>query len=278
MPELPEVQTVADDLEASGLLGLTFTGVEVLWPRTLTTPALDDLDEALIGRRVEAIGRRAKYLRIDLDEGWSLLIHLRMSGKLDLCPADKPDAPHDRAIFSLSDDRELRFNDTRKFGRIWLTQAPDEILSHLGIEPFSDAFTPAKLYDLLKPRARMLKPLLLDQGVIAGLGNIYVDEALWEAQLHPGILADQLSRAQIEALRDAIILVLERGLRNMGTSLGTGAGNFYSVAQRAGRNSDELKVFRRDGQPCPRCEAPIQRMVLGQRGTHFCEACQPAPP
>ncbi|MBU0551211.1 bifunctional DNA-formamidopyrimidine glycosylase/DNA-(apurinic or apyrimidinic site) lyase [Myxococcota bacterium] len=277
MPELPEVQTVADDLRASGLIGLTFTGASLRWPRTLATPEAAALDAMIRGRRVMEIGRRAKYLRLDLDEGLTLLIHLRMTGKLDLCAAKAPPAPHDRLILDLSDGRQLRFNDTRKFGRVWLTLTPEVILDGLGVEPLSPDFTAARLAALLSSRARMLKPLLLDQSVVAGLGNIYVDEALWAAQLHPEALANALTFTQIAALREGIVAALQRGLRNMGTSLGTGAGNFYSVAHRRGRNADELRVFRRHGAPCPRCGAIIERVTLAGRGTHTCPACQPRP-
>ncbi len=276
MPELPEVQTLAQDLQAAGLPGLIFQSVQLRWPRIIAAPSPEEFVQALPGRHVSVLGRQAKYLLIKFSGGGALIVHLRMTGKLDLCCASKPSDRHDHLIFGLSDGRELRYNDTRKFGRVWLLEQPEQLLGKLGVEPLSAEFSPARFLALMQ-RARMLKPLLLDQHVVAGLGNIYVDEALWEAQLHPRRLAQSLSDEEAEALRTAIITVLERGLRNMGTSLGTGAGNFYSVAGRAGRNRDELRVFRRTGLPCPRCESFIQRSLLAQRGTHTCPNCQRLP-
>ena len=143
-----------------------------------------------------------------------------------------------------------------------------------GLEPLAPAFTTKSLIKKLRAKKRLLKPLLLDQTFIAGLGNIYVDEALWEAKIHPCRIASTLSDAEIKALHRTIPLVLKRGLRNLGTSLGTGKANFYSVARRKGRNTDELKVFRRTGMPCPRCGQAVQRIIVGQRSTHMCRKCQ----
>jgi formamidopyrimidine-DNA glycosylase len=147
-------------------------------------------------------------------------------------------------------------------------------LSRLGPEPLEKNFTVRLLAGQLKRHRRRLKPLLLDQAFIAGLGNIYVDEALWDAKLHPDRIAAALSPAEIKALHRAIARVLNRGLKNLGTSLGTGETNFYSVARRRGRNKDELKVFRRTDHPCPRCNWPIARIIVGQRSTHICPRCQ----
>jgi formamidopyrimidine-DNA glycosylase len=168
----------------------------------------------------------------------------------------------------------LRYQDTRKFGRFCLTSNPQEILGKLGPEPLSDGFTVDCFHAMLQARKRLIKPLLLDQGFIAGLGNIYVDEALWKASVHPLRVSSSLSKKEVAALHHAISLVLKKGLANLGTTLGSGAGNFYSVAGRKGRNADKLFVFRRTGEACTRCRTPIQRIIVGQRSTHICPHCQ----
>jgi formamidopyrimidine-DNA glycosylase len=175
---------------------------------------------------------------------------------------------------ALEDGLELRLHDTRKFGRIYLVPDADGILGRLGPEPLAPAFTAAALFKQMQDRSRQVKPLLLDQAFVAGLGNIYTDEALWEAKIHPCRLADSLAPEEARALHAGIRRVLRRGLKNLGTSLGTGKANFYSVGRRRGRNRDELKVFRRTGEPCLRCTTPIQRLVVGQRATHICPECQ----
>jgi formamidopyrimidine-DNA glycosylase len=197
-----------------------------------------------------------------------------MSGRLHLVSAATERLSHEHVTLSFEDGSELRFHDTRKFGRMYLTDDADAILRRLGPEPLEAGFTPQILFAGLQARCRRLKPLLLDQGFVAGLGNIYTDEALWEARIHPCRLSDSLSRRESRTLHAAIRKVLRRGLKNLGTSLGTGQANFYSVSRRRGRNRDELQVFRRTGEPCPRCETPIRRLIVGQRSTHICPKCQ----
>ncbi|MFO7687169.1 MAG: bifunctional DNA-formamidopyrimidine glycosylase/DNA-(apurinic or apyrimidinic site) lyase, partial [Desulfobacterales bacterium] len=218
--------------------------------------------------------RRGKFLVFGLAGGRSMLLHLRMSGRLHHVPAAAPRSAHEHVVIGFEDGSELRFHDTRKFGRIYLLDQTEKILGRLGPEPLEPAFTAKRLAGLLASRRRLLKPLLLDQRFLAGLGNIYVDEALWEARIHPQRRSDTLSAAEAKKLHAAIRLVLRRGIRNLGTSLGTGKANFYSVSRRRGRNVDELKVFRRTGEPCPRCGSEIRRIVVGQRSTHLCLYCQ----
>lgn len=274
MPELPEVQTIVDDLNAADLIGMPITGARVFWPRTIAEPSPRLFCSHLKNHKFTAIERRGKYLVFNIDTGSTLLLHLRMSGRLHLVLCDTPRRQHEHVIFSFHDGRQLRFHDTRKFGRIHLLDDPAKILGRLGPEPLAKGFTAALLAERLRQRNRLLKPLLLDQAFIAGLGNIYVDEALWDAKLHPNRIAASLSVPEIKALHRAIPKVLKRGLKNLGTSLGTGETNFYSVARRRGRNKDELKVFRRTGLSCPRCQAQIQRIIVGQRSTHICPKCQ----
>jgi formamidopyrimidine-DNA glycosylase len=274
MPELPEVQTIANDLIAAEVIGPTISGASVFWPRSIAEPAPGSFCRRIKGQQFSAIGRRGKYLVFKLSAGDTLLLHLRMSGRLHLVAADTPRVKHEHVILSFDDGRQLRFHDPRKFGRLTLVKNPGKILDRLGPEPLAQGFTTRALGLSLKNRRRMLKPLLLDQTFIAGLGNIYVDEALWEARLNPCRLASTLSKPEIKALRLAIPRVLKRGLKNLGTSLGSGETNFYSVASRRGRNKDRLNVFRRTALPCPRCQTTIERLVVGQRSTHICPNCQ----
>ncbi|MCX7608914.1 MAG: hypothetical protein N2049_06830, partial [Anaerolineales bacterium] len=183
MPELPEVETIVRHLRPV-LVGRMIRGVDLRWPRTLVTPTAEDFQEQLLGQQILALSRRAKYIVIHLARRY-LLVHLRMSG--DLFVRNQGQAPglHDRLIVTLSEGVDLVFNDPRKFGRIWLVADPDTVFADLGPEPFSDVFTAAWLFAALHARRRQLKPLLLDQTFLAGLGNIYADEALHRARLHP---------------------------------------------------------------------------------------------
>lgn len=274
MPELPEVQTIVEDLKTAGLEGAVISAAKVFWTRTIAEPSVGAFCRRIRDKKISNIRRRGKFIVFDFKNEDHLLMHLRMSGRLHLVSADSPRKEHEHVILSFRGGTQLRFHDTRKFGRIYLTPDADKILGRLGPEPLADGFTCKILAKRLRQRQRQLKPLLLDQTFIAGLGNIYVDEALWEAQIHPCRIAASLTETEIRALHRAIPLVLKRGLKNLGTSLGTGKANFYSIARHQGRNRDELKVFRRTGRPCPRCRANIERIIVGQRGTHICPNCQ----
>jgi len=177
-------------------------------------------------------------------------------------------------VLVLADNRQVHFHDTRKFGRFRLVDDPTLHLAALGPEPLENAFTPAVLRRQLAGKRRMIKPLLLDQTCVAGIGNIYADESLWLARIHPTRRADTLTQPEIVRLHGAIRAVLTKAVAAEGTTLGHGATNFYSVAGRRGRNADALQVFRRTGEPCPRCGHVITRLVVGQRGTHVCPKCQ----
>jgi formamidopyrimidine-DNA glycosylase len=278
MPELPEVQTVVDDLLAAGLAGKTITGAKVFWPRIIHEPSSRAFCKSISGKTIEHIRRRAKYIVFDLSGGWTLLIHLRMTGRLHITDPGMLVDKHEHVYLQFGPDLQLRYHDTRKFGRLCLLKNENDVLGKLGPEPLDDSFTAAKLYAILQAHSRMLKPLLLDQTVLAGLGNIYVDEALWDAHLHPCRISSAVSRKDAAVLHRAIRKVLKRGLKNMGTTLGTGRANFYSVGRRSGRNRDQLNAFRRTGQPCPRCKTPVERIIVGQRSTHICPACQKQSP
>jgi len=274
MPELPEVETIVAELNQSGILGLRITCVDVCWLRTLALPDLEDFHQRLIGRDIQEVTRRGKVLVFHLSGPDTLLVHLRMTGQFFISEDSNFVDPHVRICISFEDGRVLCFRDTRKLGRWYLVENSDSILGSLGPEPFDSALTAGSFWKMLSERKRALKPLLLDQSFIAGLGNIYVDEALFDGRFHPLRISNTLSCSAGDRLLASIRKVLRIGLRNLGTSLGSGAANYYSVSGRQGRNQDRLQVFRRNGSPCPRCGSIIERMVVAQRGTHFCPLCQ----
>jgi len=275
MPELPEVETIASALRQGGRGGESITGwrvrgVDVLWPRTLAAPLPEEFAARIAGQRVTGIGRRGKFLLIYLTQD-TLLIHLRMTGDLRVEPAVAEDQPiplqpHDRLVLWFDNGMRLAFNDPRKFGRAWLVGDIQEVVANLGPEPFDAVFTPDWLYAALQKHGkRQLKPLLLDQSFIAGLGNIYTDEALFSARLHPLSAAGSLTYEQSRALWQAIRGVLEEGIRRNGAS--------FDWVYRGGKF--EFQVYQKTGQPCTKCGTPIQKITVGQRGTHFCPICQP---
>jgi len=297
MPELPEVETIARNLRDGhsretpsnpaveggykvrepraayvtpppstiSIVGKTITGVQVLWPRTLAEPDEPTFAVQIIGQRVEEIGRRAKYLIIHLTRQ-KLIIHLRMSGDILITPIDQPLAPHDRLSLTLDNQYRLAFNDTRKFGRVWLLDNPAPLFDKLGPEPFSDAFTSEWLYAALQQKKRQLKPLLLDQSFLAGLGNIYTDEALHRAGLHPLTPSGSVTPSQAERLWQSVRDVLQDGIRHNGSSI--------DWVYRGGGFQNYFRVYDSAGKPCTTCGTAIERIVVGQRGTHFCPHCQ----
>lgn len=275
MPELPEVETIARELQSSPLIGQEIRSVRFQWPKTLALPTISDFVQRVEGQRLLSVGRRGKFLQLQLTQD-HLLIHLRMTGKLSIVPHDAPEDSHERARLVFNNDLALRFIDTRKFGRWYLVHRPEEILSSLGPEPLLATFTAAVLKKILQRSKRSLKALLLDQRAISGLGNIYVDEALWTAYLHPKTPANSLTSKQCAALHSAIQEVLQRGIANMGTRLGSSKANYYSVYRKAG-NESTLQVFRRHGQICKRCQTTIVRISVAQRSTHICPRCQSLP-
>lgn len=274
MPELPEVETVVRDLRACGLVGLQIMSAHVFWPRSVAAPAPARLPAAIRGNQIIGLSRRGKFIRVDLSGKADLLIHLRMTGRLYVAPAERPATgkTYDRVVFALSDGRRLCFSDPRKFGRVWLVDNPDVLLDRLGPEPL--ALPRATFVHRLTARSRTLKPLLMDQAFIAGIGNIYADEALWAAQIHPQRKSDSLSTEEAARLYRAMRTVLRRGIRNLGTSLGAGHTNFRLPRGVPGRNREHLCAYGQTGLPCERCHTPIVRLLVGQRATHICPACQ----
>lgn len=276
MPELPEVETVARDLKRAGLEGRRIVDVLVGWPKTLSGMSPTEFTQRLANAVIERIGRRAKFIVFELTDGCTLLVHLRMTGRFDLGREFRRRSTHEQVVLLLDNGVSVHYVDPRKFGRWILTAAPEQTLGKLGPEPLSRTFTAAVLAARIRSHRRQIKPLILDQSFLAGVGNIYADEALWEARIHPCRKAETLTAIEIERLHHAVQTVLRRGIQNQGTSLGTASTNFYSASHRRGRNQDALNVFRRTGDPCPRCGAGIERLVVAQRGTHICPKCQKA--
>jgi formamidopyrimidine-DNA glycosylase len=270
MPELPEVETVVRGLR-SPLNGRTITDVMVYWQRTIAHPSPEEFARLVVGRRVTAVDRRGKYVVIELDRGF-LLIHLKMSGRLRLEPAAEPADKHVHVLFALDDGRHLRFHDVRKFGRMYAVDDPAEVTAQLGPEPLGDDFSLDLFRQLLLRRKGRLKSLLLNQHFVAGLGNIYADEALFAARLNPLRKADSLAPDEQARLYTAIRAVLERAVAGRGTTLND--GGYVDARGEAGAYQEQIAVYGRAGEPCPRCAALIQRIVIGGRSTHFCPRCQ----
>jgi formamidopyrimidine-DNA glycosylase len=267
MPELPEVETIARGLAsgADNLIGRRVARAHASWRRTVATPSAAEFERRIVGQQVKSISRRGKFVQILLDRD-TLLIHLRMSGDLLTGYQREPLGSHSRLQIWFADGMQLSFQDPRKFGRVWLVADPAEVTGALGPEPLAAGLTTARFHKLLADRRRQLKPLLLDQTFLAGIGNIYADEALWEAKLHPLSLASRVSREKASALLRGIRKVLKAGIRRNGASI--------DWVYRGGEYQNHFKVYQRDGEACPRCRTRIKRIVIGQRGTHFCPRCQ----
>lgn len=270
MPELPEVETTVRALREP-LLGETITGLRNYWPRQVATPSPEALRERIAGQRIEAIDRRGKYLVFTLTGGETLIIHLRMTGHLSVVAADEPVAAHTHTIFPLASGQELRFRNPRKFGRVYLVRDPEEVLGKLGPEPLEPAFTVERMVEQLARRTKQLKGLLLDQTFIAGVGNIYADEALFYAGLHPLRRADSLRDEEIEGLHAALQEVLREGVEREGASI----DRYVKPDGSRGTMQDAVAVYQRTGEACYRCETAIERIVVTGRSTHFCPNCQP---
>ena len=275
MPELPEVETVRRRLEPV-VVGRRFETVEIADPR-LTRPEDPRLVEAeLVGERVEALDRRGKYLIFRFESGRGLLVHLRMTGSFRHAPGDGlPDDPYQRAVVRLDDGSDVAYRDVRRFGT-WLVLEPDELEPYLatrvGREPLEAGFTARRLAERLHNRRAPIKAALLDQRTLAGMGNIYVDEALWRARIHPLRPAGELDDAEIRRIHRGARQALEAGLARQGATL----RDYRTPDGAAGAMQDEFKVYGRTGEPCDRCGTPIEKTRAGGRGTWYCPHCQPA--
>lgn len=272
MPELPEVETIRRGL-APAATGRTITNIRLTpeGERLLRGVPVAWFRDRLRGRRIEAVERRGKYLLFRLDDGAYFVAHLRMTGRFEVEDGNAPDGEFFRAAILLDDGRELRWRDVRRFGTWDVLPDLRPIEAKLGPEPLEATFTPADVSRALHGRRAPVKAVLLDQRRVAGLGNIYVDEALHEARLHPARPAGQLTEAEIVRLHAAVQAVLRRGLDNFGTTL----RDFVNAYGAEGRNREQLRVYGRAGAPCYGCGGTIERTVVAGRGTHLCPTCQP---
>ncbi len=275
MPELPEVETVRLGLNQT-TLGRQIEGGEVLLPRTIAYPDLPtDFLASIAGQEFVEWQRRGKYLLAQLSDRSWLGVHLRMTGRMLWLDRSTPVHKHTR-VRLFSGDKELRFDDQRTFGQMWWVPPQTQVekivtgLQHLGIEPFDPGFTPAYLAEKLSKSDRPIKNALLDQAIVAGIGNIYADEALFLSNIHPQSKSRQLP-AQVAALHTAIVKVLSDGISNGGSTF----SNFQDVTGSKGNYIDIAWVFRRTGQPCKVCGTAIERIKLAGRSSHFCPSCQP---
>ena len=295
MPELPEVETVArtlrEGLGAPSLIGRTLQSAQVLWEREIGNLKARDFERQVAGMRVQQIGRHGKYLLINLASvasvvstaielerttptnrtseivnrrSLTMLVHLKMSGRLEVVPQADAFTKHARVVWLLDDRLALRFDDTRKFGRVWLVEDPVEIIGQLG--PDALYVSEAHFVERLQTKKRAIKPLLLDQTFIAGVGNIYADESLHRAGLHPQRLSNTIGDAAARRLFETIRLVLEEGIRANGAS--------FDWVYPGGSFQENFRVYGMTDKPCPTCGEPIRRILVGQRSTHFCPKCQ----
>jgi len=270
MPELPEVETVVQHLRPN-IVGKIIKEVAPQndYDKVLATHNPNQFNELVVNKSIKDVTRKGKYIVIHLKRGY-LLIHLRMTGRilLKLSEDDKP--RHNTAIVHFTDGSSLYFKDYRKFGRLYYYETLDFINQKLGVEPLSKHFTDDWLYQNLQNNKRQLKPLLLDQGFIAGLGNIYVDEALWFAKLHPQQIGPSISRKKSDILHSVIQRLLQTAIDNQGTTI----INFYFGEGKKGNFREQLQVFGRQDKNCPRCKTVIEKIRVAQRGTHICPHCQ----
>lgn len=261
MPELPEVETVVRGLQAT-VEGETLVDIEVPWEKALSP---DDAYDLLVGKTIRSVSRRAKFIIMELDAG-ALITHLRMTGKLTPVFPEK----HVTVILHFRSGKSLYFQDMRKFGRMEYVEDPSKYLDHLGPEPLDDNFTQAIFYDLLHSKNRAIKPLLLDQTFLAGLGNIYVDEALFQAGIQPLSIASSVPKKRADQLHSAIRSILQNAIKAQGTTV----LNFSHGDDQSGSYQAALQVYGRANEPCLICDQPIEKIKVSQRGTHFCPHCQ----
>src|SRR3989344_7227090 len=272
MPELPEVETIRRDLnkELKGrkIIRLKFYN----WAKMLK-PSPEAVEKAISGAVISDFGRRAKLLLMHFEGGKTIAIHLKLSGQLFV---RKPTDPPDRfthVVLELDKGEELRFNDLRKFGFMKVVKDKaelDNLLSEFGPEPFTPQFTFEKFKETVTKSSRAIKTVIMDQTKIAGVGNIYADEALWRARIHPEVVANELNDQKLKELFSAILFVLKQGIEDRGTSV----DQYLDTHAHKGGHAKNLKVFRLNGEPCPRCGTIIKKIRVGGRGTHFCPSCQ----
>jgi len=268
MPELPEVETIKNEL-LPHVVGHTIKSVTLFWERMLRQPSPDEFHSGVSGQKITGLSRRGKYLVFQLDGGDCLIAHLKMSGSLLIDKGEPPQ--YTRAIIHLDDGSSIFFRDPRKFGTLQLVKDSNTVLCKLGTEPLSPGFTPKTLYDSLKKRKAPIKAALLDQGFIAGIGNMYADEALFTAGIYPLRPANSLSRNEVRRLHRAIQDILQEAIGNKGASV----RSYFLPNGEKGTAHSHFRVAHCGGKPCPACGTPIQRIPVRNRGSYFCPKCQP---
>ena len=279
MPELPEVETITRRLrdgtpEHPPVPGHTIQSVEIAWDRIIAAPNPEAFKTSLIGKEIKDVRRRAKFLHFPLDKG-HLVGHLRMSGDMRMArrldPEGKPipKEQYDQVTINFVSNWRMVFRNVRKFGRMLYTDDLASIFGDLGPEPLAEDFNAVQLYEMLHAHSRQIKPLLMDQHFLAGLGNIYTDESLFKARIHPLRRSDSLSKIEARMLHKAIRQTLTQGIVNFGASL--------DWVYRGGKFQNYFNVYHRKDEPCPVCNTKIKKITVGQRGTHLCPNCQKPP-
>ncbi|MGP4108341.1 DNA-formamidopyrimidine glycosylase [Virgibacillus sp. L01] len=273
MPELPEVETIRNTLKRF-VINKTISDISVLWPNIIKRP--DDAEQfkhIVTGQTIHDIKRKGKFLLFQLDES-VLISHLRMEGKYSVHPSEEPIKKHTHVVFSFTDGEELRYNDVRKFGTMHVFNKGDEFnhkpLNQLGPDPFDEDFTLDYFYKKLKKTERVIKAALLDQSIVTGLGNIYVDETLFRANVHPLKKASRLTKKEVRIIQEQAILTLKDAVAKGGTTI----RSYVNGQGEMGMFQQELFVYGQENQPCKQCGRPIVKMKIGGRGTHVCISCQ----
>jgi len=273
MPELAEVETIARNLRdgttnSPGIIGKTIRDLVIHWHKTLAMPDEASAHSRAVGKEILSVGRRGKFIQIELDGNCYIFIHLRMSGDLQvISPSNEKIPGHIRAEWVFSDGSRLVFNDPRKFGRIWITDLPQDVVGKLGIDPFDEQLTIITFSSMLMNKHRQIKALLLDQTFLSGMGNIYTHESLHRAGILPRRDSSRLTVDEMDKLLGAIREVLTEGIMRNGSSI--------DWVYRGGDFQNYFRVYGRKDQPCPVCGTAIARTLVGQRGTHYCPHCQP---
>ncbi len=264
MPELPEVETTVRRLREP-CVGQRIVDVTIHWARHISTPSPKQFRQRIRDQKIESITRRAKYLIFNLESSF-LLIHLKMSGRLEVVDAATPRNKHDHTIFHFANGREMRFNDTRKFGKVYLVDDVDDVTGHLGPEPLEESFTTKRLGEILHAHHKPMKTFLLDQTLLAGVGNIYADESLHRAKIHPQRYSNSLKPDDVKKLWRSIRHTLNLAIKHNGSSI--------DWVYPQGEHQNHFRVYDRADEPCYTCGRSIRRIVMGGRSTHFCSGCQ----